>query len=44
VVSVVYAFPTPLQYLLFVLALAAWSLILVVIAGGEPAGSGTLEA
>ncbi len=44
VVSVVYAFPTPLQYLLFVLALAAWSLILVVIAGGEAPGSGTLEA
>jgi len=44
VVTVVYAFPTPLQYLLFVLALAAWSLILVVIAGGEPPGSGTLEA
>ena len=43
VVSVVYAFPTALQYLLFVLALAAWSLILVVIAGGEPAGSGSLE-
>ena len=41
-VSVIYAFPVPLQFLLFALALAAWSLILVVIAGGE--GSGTLEA
>jgi hypothetical protein len=41
-VSVIYAFPLPLQFLLFILALAAWSLILVVIAGGE--GSGTLEA
>jgi len=40
-VSVVYAFPLPLQFLLFILA--AWSLILVVIAGGE-SGSGTLEA
>jgi hypothetical protein len=40
-VSVVYAFPLALQFLLFILALAAWSLILVVIAGGE---SGTLEA
>jgi hypothetical protein len=38
-VSVVYAFPLPLQFLLFILALAAWSLILVVIAGGDdPAG------
>jgi hypothetical protein len=34
-VSVVYAFPLPLQFLLFILALAAWSLILVVIAGGD---------
>jgi hypothetical protein len=41
-VSVIYAFPLPLQFLLFILALAAWSLILVVIAGGET--SGTLEA
>ena len=37
-VSVVYAFPLPLQFLLFILALAAWSLILVVIAGGETGG------
>ncbi|HVU49329.1 MAG TPA: hypothetical protein VHL80_01520 [Polyangia bacterium] len=48
-VSVVYAFPLPLQFLLFILALAAWSLILVVIAGGEAsdgpaAGQGRLEA
>jgi hypothetical protein len=40
-VSIVYAFPLPLQFLLFVLALAAWSLILVVIAGGESGGSST---
>ena len=40
-VSIIYAFPLPLQFLLFILALAAWSLILVVIAGGET--SGTLE-
>jgi len=33
--AVIYAFPLPLQFLLFVLALAAWSLILVVIAGGD---------
>jgi hypothetical protein len=32
---VVYAFPLALQFLLFILALAAWSLIMVVIAGGE---------
>ena len=37
-VCVVYAFPLPLQFLLFILALAAWSLILVVIAGGETGG------
>jgi hypothetical protein len=43
-VSVIYAFPLPLQFLLFILALAAWSLILVVIAGGEASGSGSLEA
>jgi hypothetical protein len=36
-VSVVYAFPVPLQFLLFILALAAWSLILVVIANGDAA-------
>jgi hypothetical protein len=33
-VSIIYAFPLPLQFLLFVLALAAWSLIMVVIADG----------
>jgi hypothetical protein len=43
-VSVIYAFPLPLQFLLFILALAAWSLILVVIAGGDTSGSGTLDA
>jgi hypothetical protein len=43
-VSVIYAFPVPLQFLLFILALAAWSLILVVIAGGEAAESSTLAA
>jgi hypothetical protein len=36
-VCAVYAFPLPLQFLLFTLALAAWSLVLVVIATGEPA-------
>jgi hypothetical protein len=39
-VTVIYAFPVPLQFLLFILALAAWGLILVVIAGGESAGGG----
>jgi hypothetical protein len=43
-VSIVYAFPLPLQFLLFVLALGAWSLILVVIAGGESGGSSTLDS
>jgi hypothetical protein len=43
-VCVVYAFPLPLQFLLFILALAAWSLILVVIAGGDGAESGNLGA
>ena len=50
-VSVVYAFPLDLQFLLFILALAAWSLILVVIAGGDGSdgsaggdGSATLSA
>jgi hypothetical protein len=48
-VCVVYAFPLPLQFLLFILALAAWSLIMVVIAGGEAAAgeggeSGNLAA
>ena len=43
-VLVIYAFPLALQFLLFVLALAAWSLILVVIAGGEAAESSSLEA
>jgi hypothetical protein len=40
-VSVIYAFPLPLQFLLFTFALAGWSLIMVVIAGGE---SATLDA
>ncbi|HTA19401.1 MAG TPA: hypothetical protein VK989_08920 [Polyangia bacterium] len=41
-VTVIYAFPVPLQFLLFILALAAWSLILVMIAsGGASAGDGT---
>jgi hypothetical protein len=46
-VSIIYAFPLPLQFLLFILALAAWSLILVVIAGGDDrqdVRSSTLEA
>jgi len=33
--SIIYALPVPLQFLLFVLALAAWSLIMVFIAAGE---------
>ena len=41
-VSLIYAFPLPLRFLLFILALAGLNLILVVIAGGET--SGTLEA
>jgi hypothetical protein len=31
--SIIYAFPLPLQFVLFVLVLAAWSLIMVFIAG-----------
>jgi hypothetical protein len=42
--TVIYAFPLPLQYFLFILALAAWSLILVVIASGEASGSDSLAA
>ena len=30
--AVIYALPVPLQFLLFVFALAAWSLIMVFIA------------
>jgi hypothetical protein len=33
-VSIIYALPVPLQFLLFVPALGAWSLIMVFIAGG----------
>jgi hypothetical protein len=33
-VSIIYALPVPLQFLLFVPALAAWSLIMVFIAEG----------
>jgi hypothetical protein len=36
-VSIIYALPVPLQFLLFVLALGAWSLIMVSIASGEAA-------
>jgi hypothetical protein len=39
-VTVIYAFPVPLQFLLFILALAAWGLILVVIAGGDASADG----
>jgi hypothetical protein len=35
--SIIYALPAPLQFLLFVLALAAWSLIMVFIAAGPEA-------
>jgi hypothetical protein len=38
-VSIVYAFPLPLQFLLFVLALGAWSLIMVFIADGGAAAA-----
>jgi hypothetical protein len=34
-VSIIYALPAPLQFLLFVPALAAWSLIMVFIADGS---------
>ena len=34
-VSIIYALPVPLQFLLFVPALAAWSLIMVFIAGEQ---------
>lgn len=34
-VSIIYALPVPLQFLLFVLVLAAWSLIMTFIAEGE---------
>jgi hypothetical protein len=43
-VCVVYAFPLPLQFLLFILALAAWSLIMVVIAGGTGQDGGAAES
>jgi hypothetical protein len=33
--SIIYALPVPLQFLLFALALGAWSLIMVFIASGE---------
>jgi len=36
-VTIVYALPAPLQFLLFVLLLAAWSLIMVFIAEGRDA-------
>jgi hypothetical protein len=38
IVSIVYALPGPLQFLMFSFALAAWSLILVFIAAGAGAG------
>jgi hypothetical protein len=41
---VVYAFPLALQFLLFILALAAWSLIMVVIAGGEASADASPDA
>ena len=39
-VSIIYALPVALQFLLFVLVLAAWSLIMVFIAEGEADGEG----
>jgi len=38
-VSIIYALPMPLQFLLFVLALGAWSLIMVSIATGSDVGN-----
>jgi hypothetical protein len=38
-VSIIYALPGPLQFLLFVLALGAWSLIMVFIASADGAAS-----
>jgi hypothetical protein len=38
-VSIIYALPVALQFLLFVLLLAAWSLIMVFIADGDAAAS-----
>ncbi len=35
IVAIVYALPGPLQFLMFVFALAAWSLIMVFIASGD---------
>jgi hypothetical protein len=35
-VSIIYALPVPLQFLLFILALGAWSLIMVFIATATP--------
>jgi hypothetical protein len=42
-VSIIYALPVPLQFLLFVFALGAWSLIMVSIASGSPDGDGDVE-
>ena len=38
--SIIYALPVPLQFLLFALALGAWSLIMVFIASGEGGATG----
>jgi hypothetical protein len=38
-VSIIYALPVPLQFLLFIPALAAWSLIVVFIATQPDAGN-----
>jgi hypothetical protein len=40
IVSVVYALPSPLQFLMFAFALAAWSLIMVFITGQDPDAGG----
>jgi len=38
-VSLIYALPAPLQFIMFSLALAAWSLVMVFIARGGPGES-----
>ncbi|HLL88130.1 MAG TPA: hypothetical protein VK324_02390, partial [Tepidisphaeraceae bacterium] len=42
-VLLIYSLPTPLQFVLFIFALAAWSLILTFVAGGGDAPAGELS-
>jgi hypothetical protein len=44
IVSIVYALPGPLQFLMFSFALAAWSLIMVFIASGDADTGGRARA